>query len=431
MAFPALWEWLNDPRRQHVEPREHRNRSGERRKKPDKRDNDNVPQPSLGEWDAGDDDEPPPPRGWLLGNVFARRFVSSLYGDGGVGKTAVRYAQYLSLAAGRALTGEHVFQRCRVLVVSLEDDKEELSRRMFAARLHHGVSADDVGGWLFLAAPGKRIGKLLAQGQHGAVQGSMGEILEAAIIRRRPDLVALDPFKKTHAVSENDNTLIDIVIETLTDLAIKHDIAVDAPHHTAKGPPDPGNPNRGRGAGAGKDAGRLIYTLTAMSIEEAQGFGIDEAQRRSLVRMDSGKVNIAPPLHQAKWFRLVGVPLNNATALYPNGDNVQVAEPWTPPDLWQNTSVDLLNRILSDIDAGFPDGNRYSAAGSATERAAWKVITKHAPDKGEGQAREMVRNWLKNGVLVTELYDNPVTRKKVSGLRVDNTKRPGRTERFE
>ena len=31
---------------------------------------------------------------WLLGNVFARRFVSSLFAEGGTGKTAVRVAQY-------------------------------------------------------------------------------------------------------------------------------------------------------------------------------------------------------------------------------------------------------------------------------------------------------------------------------------------------
>ena len=42
----------------------------------------------LGEWDAGDDDTIPPPRGWLLGTSFCRGFASSLLGDGGVGKTA-------------------------------------------------------------------------------------------------------------------------------------------------------------------------------------------------------------------------------------------------------------------------------------------------------------------------------------------------------
>jgi hypothetical protein len=93
----------------------------------------------LGVWDAGDDIELPPPRGWLLGNIFARKFMSSLFGDGGVGKTALRYAQLLSLAIGRSLTGDHVFQRCRVLIISLEDDAEELRRRIAALCLHYNI----------------------------------------------------------------------------------------------------------------------------------------------------------------------------------------------------------------------------------------------------------------------------------------------------
>ena len=36
--------------------------------------------------DAGNDLELPPPRAWLLGNVFCREFLSSLFGDGGIGK---------------------------------------------------------------------------------------------------------------------------------------------------------------------------------------------------------------------------------------------------------------------------------------------------------------------------------------------------------
>jgi RecA-family ATPase len=106
----------------------------------------------LGEWDAGEDDEPIPPRGWLLGNIFCRRFLSSLIGDGGVGKTALRIAQLLSLAVGRSLAGEHVFHRCRVLLVSLEDDRDELRRRVRAAMLHHGIEPAEVEDWLFLAA---------------------------------------------------------------------------------------------------------------------------------------------------------------------------------------------------------------------------------------------------------------------------------------
>jgi hypothetical protein len=64
----------------------------------------------LGEWDAGNDGAIPPPRGWLLANTFCRTFLSVLLAPGGAGKTALRYLQVLSIATGRPLSGEHVFQ---------------------------------------------------------------------------------------------------------------------------------------------------------------------------------------------------------------------------------------------------------------------------------------------------------------------------------
>ena len=65
---------------------------------------DNAPPEGLNEWDAGDDTDPPPPREWLLGNAFCRRFLSSLLGDGGVGKAPLRVAQAMALVTGRPLT---------------------------------------------------------------------------------------------------------------------------------------------------------------------------------------------------------------------------------------------------------------------------------------------------------------------------------------
>lgn len=212
--------------------------------------------------------------------------------------------------------------------------------------------------------------------------------------------------------------------QVLTDLAAKHSIAIDVPHHVSKGTSDPGNAGRGRGASAMKDAGRLIYTLAAMTSEEAEAFGIPEDQRRSYVRMDSAKVNIAPPMGNAKWFHLVSVPLDNATETYPAGDHVQTVEPWTPPDTWDGLSVDLCNRILTAIDAGLADGNRYTDAAKAGEREAWRIVQEHAPHKTETQAREVVRTWVKNKVLTPREYDNPVTFKRVKGLYLDQTRRP-------
>jgi hypothetical protein len=384
------------------------------------------PKPTnLNEWDAGDDTETPSPREWLLGNIFCRCFLSSLFGDGAVGKSALRYAQLISLAIGRSLTGDHVFQRCRVLIVSLEDDERELRRRILATLLHHKIDRSEVKGWLFLSAPGAAAGKLMTADRRGQLsRGALADNLETTIVARKIDIVSLDPFVKTHAVEENSNTPIDNVTQVLTDIAAKHNISVDSPHHTSKGLAEPGNADRGRGASSMKDGGRLVYTLTTMSTDEAKLFNISEDQRKSYIRMDSAKVNITKASGEAKWFRLIGVRLGNATAQYPNGDEVQTVEPWNPPDVWAGISGHLLHRILDEIDAGLPDGNRYSDASKANERAAWKVVQKHAPNKNETQAREIIKTWVKNGVLIGYDYENPVTRKSVRGLRVDPGKRP-------
>jgi hypothetical protein len=105
----------------------------------------------------------------------------------------------------------------------------------------------------------------------------------------------------------------------------------------------PGDADSGRGASAAKDAGRLVYTLTRMSEEEAKSFGIKPEDRPLYVRLDSGKVNTAPPSRGATWFKLVGVPLGNGNEEYPNGDEVQTLIPWNPPETWEGLSSVQLN----------------------------------------------------------------------------------------
>jgi hypothetical protein len=291
-----------------------------------------------------------------------------------------------------------------------------------AARLHYGISLTDVKGWLFYATPK---GIKLAEMRNGSRQiGLLETSLRKSIERRRPDLVALDPFVKLHALEENDNGAMDFVCDLLATLAIEYDIAVDVPHHTKKGQLTPGDADSGRGASAARDAGRLIYTLSTMSENEAKSFGIDLEHRQFYVRLDKGKVNLAPPARAATWFKLVGVPLHNGDDEYPNGDEVQTVEPWEPPKLWEGLSSIVLNAALTEIDNGVDNGQRYSAAPAATDRAAWKIVQKHCPDRTEFQCREIIRTWVKNGVLFDDDYDDPVKRKTRKGLRLDPTKRP-------
>lgn len=382
------------------------------------------PDAKLGLWDAGDDDYDIPPREWLLGNIFCKGFLSSLLANGGVGKSALRMAQILSLAIGRPLTGQHVFRRCRCLIISLEDSKDELRRRVYAVMLKYGITPAEVKGWLFLAAPK---GMKLAQLVNGAPEvAELEDLLRGAIKAHSLDLVNIDPFVKSHSLNENDNNAIDFVSDLASTIAIDLNVAIDFPHHTNKHLSlDPGNADRGRGASAAKDAARLVYTLTPMSPEEAEKFGLTEAQRKHLVREDSAKVNIAPPSDEATWFELVGVPLGNGTDAYPKGDNIQIVKPWTPPKMLDGTDSLILNEILSSIDKGLPNGQRYSDANRAGEgRAAWRVVQQYLPDKPEGACRAIINAWVKSGLLYREEYHDPIQNKDREGLKVDATKRP-------
>jgi hypothetical protein len=182
--------------------------------------------------------------------------------------------------------------------------------------MHYGISQSDVKGWLILASiTGKE--RKLATAKNGEVhRAQLADRLEKTIIRREIDAVVLDPFIKSHGVSENDNAEIDQVAAILAQIAIEHDCAVDAPHHTNKLPTDPGNANSARGASSFKDAGRLTLHAAPMTPDEAQTFGVPEEERRRLVRVDSGKVNTVPASTSAKWFQLVSVNIGNGTTQY-------------------------------------------------------------------------------------------------------------------
>jgi hypothetical protein len=378
---------------------------------------------------AGDDPGFIPPREWLLGNQFCCGFISSIVAAGGTGKSALRLLQFISLALGRPLCGQHVFRRCRVLLISLEDDANELKRRIAAVLMHYKIDRRELDGWLFWATP--KLAKLAKLDDDGRSVGPLIQQIRYAIELHDPDLVSLDPFVKTHSLEENNSGDMDFVCDLLAGLAIDYNIAVDSPHHVHKGQIKPGDADSGRGSSGIKDAGRLIYTLTPMTEADASAFNIPPDERGAYVRLDPAKVNIAPRSTKATWFKLIGVPLGNGTRRYPAGDTVQVVEPWSPPDAWAGLSNATLNAILDYIDAGCrdengqPTGERFSNAPAAKARAVWPVVQRFAPDKSEAQCRTVIHQWLDNGVLVPKPYDSSSERKERSGLWVNAAKRPG------
>jgi hypothetical protein len=381
----------------------------------------------LGVMDVGLDDEPIPPRGWLLGNLFCRGFISSLLGDGATGKTAVRIACAVAMAADRGdIVGEKVFTRCRVLYLSFEDGIDELRRRIHAAMKYHRVTKKDVEGYLFRAAISRHDLKLATQKRNGEVEvGDLVRIIEENLESTGADVVIFDPLVKTHSVNENDNTAMDKVADIMSSMALRHEISVDTPQHTRKGAGEPGDADIGRGASATKDAGRLVYTLTRMNEETADKYSVPRDQRRAYIRHDSAKVNIAPPAANTKWFRLVDVAIANASPQYPNGDHVQTVEVWKGKDPLAGKIFEL-NALLNKIDAGYTDkyGVRYYTDHKrARDRAVWPVVQECFPQMTEGQCRDLIQEWLGKNMLQNKRHQ--YNGDDEFGLRVNNANRPG------
>lgn len=362
----------------------------------------------LPAWDAGEmsyDDIPP--RGWLLGNSFCRGFLSGLISEGAVGKTALRMAQALAVVTGRKLTGEHVFVLGRVLLLLLEDTKDEVRRRLKAVMIHHRISRDDLRGRLFVVTLEDLIGPAkFAQIVAGRVEaGPLKQQIERFITAKGIDLVVIDPLKNVHDVNENNNTEMNQVAGLLIDVAIKHDCAVDAPYHATKGAPDPGNVDRGRGASSYKDAGRLVKTLSPISVDDAKKLEIDDdAERKMIRRIDDAKMNLAP-LGDALLVRLVNVPLGNATETYPKGDHVQTVEAFggavdAPGSARANGTKTSKTQIEIDCDLAVKAFN--NVVGRAAEAGALEKGWEHLAGK-----RPVIKSatWLKEFLLMTQLPD--------------------------
>lgn len=367
-----------------------------------------------------------PPRAWLYGTALVRRYITVMVAPGGVGKTAWSVAVGMSLAHGRGLIGDWVHEQANTLVCCLEDPEDEFDRRLAACMARHRLDPDSLDGSIFHMNGRDRRLTIAAIGEDGL---SVTYPDKEALIEQCRDLeigaIIVDPFVNSHELEENSNPHINAAARAWAEIAEAANCAVLLIHHTRKGAMA-GDIDAARGASALIGAARAGFTLTAMSTDEAKEFGIPEEDRRRHVRLDDAKANLAPPSEKARWFRLDSVSLGNATTLYPKGDSVQAVVAWEAPSIWQDLTPQAINTALSSIAEGIGGGRRYTASRAGKgggERWAGRVLTRdHALN--DEQAAKVIATWVRTGLLIEDSYIDPQTRKMVSCVRVDDSKRP-------
>ena len=254
-----------------------------------------------------------PPREFLYGTHYLRRYVSATIAPTKVGKSSLGVVEALAMCSGKPLLGVRPTGLWRVRIWNGEDPREELVRRIGAAMTFHGLTREDIGDRL-LVDSGRDMPICTAKMVSGAttvVAPVMGA-LEAALRAQRVDVLIIDPFVKSHGVSENDNVAIDAVARQWNELAGRCGAAVDLVHHSRKMNGGEASIEDARGASALVSAARSARVLARMTKREGERAGRSKDHRRFFRFADASSNMAAPASEDEAWMELTSVDLHNA-----------------------------------------------------------------------------------------------------------------------
>jgi hypothetical protein len=293
-----------------------------------------------------------PPREWVYGRALCRQIVSGIVSPGGVGKSSMAMVDALAMVTGRKLLHHWVpnGDGYRVWYWCGEDPMDELHRRLMAACLHYGIGADDIGSRLFVDSGREQPIEIAAIGEGGmAVATPVKDVLIEQMKQRKIDVLVIDPFVTCHAVSENSNEQINVVVSAWRDVAHHANAAIELVHHANKaGSGD--SIKDGRGASAFADGIRGGRVLAPLSFEDGEKMGLTPEETSRITRvMNGAKPNMQPRGIHASYFKMVSVPLNNGNDAYPDGDEIGVATDWQPPDAFDGVKLDDLAKVQDAI----------------------------------------------------------------------------------
>jgi hypothetical protein len=347
-----------------------------------------------------------PPRPFIMGAHYIRRYVGATIAPGGLGKSALVTADMLALVTGRMLLGHAPRAPKRIWYIG-EDDQDELDRRFLAAMKFYGIKPADCGDRLFVES--FRDTKLIiAEQRIGGVQINVPDIdaLIQAMTSNGIDVFTVDPFVKTHRVPENDNGAMEATYTAWVDIAEKANVAVELVIHSRKASSGQARSiEDARGASSQIGAVRDARLIVRMTDEEAVTMGIEPDQAYRHIRIGDSKQNMAPPPDKVAWLKLMSVSLENASeaadADNVKPDSVQVVAEFKTPALFEDIPWEMIDAAMRVIGA-----RRYRVSMQANEwggHAIGCVLGIDTKDKaGKRRIAKMIDAWLKSGALVIE-----------------------------
>lgn len=362
-----------------------------------------------------------PLRPWLMRGLLLRKQVACMLAQGGLGKSIFGLTIALHLAAGRdfgpfkCIGGRH-----RVAVLSVEEDADEIDRRLHAIARVYEFTNEDASNLFIIHAEDPIMASADRRGNVKATE--LSKEFERLMMRDVMDAFVADPFIETWFGNENDNAQVRAAAGVIRTICRRMDAACLLTHHVRKGSVTPGDIDSGRGASSLSGLVRLAYTMTPMSKDDAATLNIPSP--KGIVRLDHAKGNYMPPPETATWLKFRNVELHNADPeTERSGDHVGVLVPWSPPGLFEGITYEKIDQILDAIAGGIDGLERYTLAPQSKDRYVGKVIAE-VGEITEERAARITLIWKKSGLLYEEDYLSGAQRRMRKGILVDVEKRP-------
>jgi hypothetical protein len=344
-----------------------------------------------------------PPRRWLYGSKMVRGFVSIIASPGGTGKSALVTAIALDCATGFQTLNDKPHAKLKTWIYNLEDPRDETLRKIAAVIQYKHLPLDALQNIVISSGRDRKL-IVAVEPERGVIVATPDvEAIIKAIKAARIDVLIVDPVIRSHQADENSNKTADFVMDLYARIADEADCAVVLVHHTRKGFVS-GEADSIRGASALSSAARVVLTLQTMQPDEAERLNIQPDDRRRYIRIDSAKANLAMPSEAAEWIKLESHNIQNPTADYPDGDNVQVATAWQPPNPLNLVRSETF-AIFARIERGHVDetgaATPYGSHRNSGDRWAGNAVLASFPngELSDAQAQTCINRWIEEGLL--------------------------------
>lgn len=343
---------------------------------------------------------------WLLRGLLLARAITILSGKGGSGKSLMAWAISIIVATGIQWgPWDAPATRRRVLILSAEDDFDEIRRRMEVLCNFMGVSRADLSDWVRVYRHPKI--KLVVRGRDDGAATTVTDLfaeVKARVQEHDVGLITVDPYiKASGGLAEDDNDDMEEFQGMVKQLMAEADCAALMVDHQRKG--DGNARDATRGASSKVDDARIACSMALA--------GSDEHSKRRLpgehfryTKFCVFKSNYGEMMGDT-WFELKPQPVGNGEmrpALRPVVFEAHAGD-------WEHQEA-----FLQMVRDGRQDKGRVGWPWSAAETGAYAGRLDYGVREGFGISTDVAKEWIAryeaDGLIFKEDWTTPSRNKQ-------------------